>query len=139
MGYVFDASSILALTRRLEGKVIEIVKGNLTAPLILYEVGNAIWKECNLLKRLNMAEATKTLRFLTSLLKDMEILDAKDPNLTIEAFSNAVGLGITYYDSVYLTIAERVGGILVTDDDELSKAAKKKGIETLNSKSFPKS
>lgn len=139
MGYVFDASSILALTRRLEGKVIEIVKGNLTAPLILYEVGNAIWKECNLLKRLNMAEATKTLRFLTSLLKDMEVLDAKDPNLTIEAFSNAVGLGITYYDSVYLTIAERVGGILVTDDDELSKAAKKKGIETLNSKAFPKS
>lgn len=72
MSYIFDASSILALTRRLKGKVVEIVKGNLTAFLILYEVGNALWKERNLLKRLNVPEAIKTLKFPTSLLDMME-------------------------------------------------------------------
>lgn len=137
MSYVFDASSILALTRRLEGKVVEVMKGNLTAALALYEVGNALWKECSLLKRLKVPEAAKTLKFLVSLLDAMKIFDTEDSSLAVEALSNAMELNITYYDSVYLTIAGKVGGILVTDDEELLEAARKKDVKAFNSKVFP--
>lgn len=138
MSYVFDASGILALTRKLEGKVIEVMKGNLTATLALYEAGNALLKECSLLKRLRVPEATGTLKFLVSLLDVMKIFDIKDSTLAVEALSNAAELGITYYDSVYLTIAGRVGGFLVTDDEELLEAARRKGIKAFNSKALPK-
>lgn len=51
MSYVFDASSILASTRRLGEEIVELSKENFTSPLAYYEIGNALWKEYNLLQR----------------------------------------------------------------------------------------
>ena len=46
----------------------------------------------------------------------------------------AIKLGITYYDASYLAEAIRTGGVLVTDDEKLSKAAESIGLKTKTSR-----
>ena len=136
MIYIFDASSILALTREFGEKVIDFLKGNVTVSLALYEMGNVLWKECSLLKRLSVEEAVKTLDFVFSLDGVMRVLDVKSSRLGRCVLANAVKLNITYYDSVYLTVADEVKGVLVTDDTELARASRENGVKTLGSKEF---
>jgi len=136
MSYVFDASSVLVLTRELGEEVIDVVKGNVTADLIFYEVGNAVWKECRFFRRLSVTEAVKTLDFISSLLDVMEVFVVKDSGLGGKVLANAVKLEVSYYDAVYLTLAEEIGGVLVTDDTKLAEASKTKGVKTLRSESF---
>ena len=134
MSYVFDASSLLILARDLGEKAVDIVRRGITADLAIYEIGNALWKECTLLKRLSHEEALKALEFMAALLDIMETVDIR--NLINDVLRNASELNITYYDSTYLTIAEKTDGILVTDDERLSKASVKRGIKTLNTKAL---
>ena len=136
MSYTFDAGSILILTRELKEKVLDLVVGNFTASLVYYEVGNALWRECNLLGRLRINEATKALEFITSLLSFMEVIRVEDKGLEIKTLVNACELNITYYDAAYLIVAEKFCKILVTDDEKLTAAAREIGIETLSSKSL---
>lgn len=67
----------------------------------------------------------------------MKTFDAEDLSLVVKALSNAVELNITYYDSVYLTMAERVGGTLVTDDEELLEAARRRGVKSVQQQNLP--
>lgn len=136
MSYVFDASSILILTRELGEKAIDVINGNLTTSLTYYEVGNALWKECNLAKRLTVNEAIEVLKFIFSLLDLMEIAPITDEVLNIKTLSNATKLNITYYDAAYLTVAQETGKILVSDDKKLVTVSKNVGVKTLPSKTF---
>jgi len=136
MSYVFDASSILTLTRELGENVLDLVEKNFTSPLAYYEIGNGLWKECNLLKRLNLDEAVKALKFTFSLLHLMNVIDTEDISLGAKTLSNASKLDITYYDAAYLSIARELGKPLITDDEKLAIAAEKIGVRTLQSKSF---
>lgn len=126
MIYIFDANSILTLTREIGEKVVDVVRGNVTADLAFYEIGNALWKECHLHQRLSAKEAAKTLNFIRSLTGLMRVLDAKNSDFGERVLANALDLGITYYDSIYLTIAEKIKGTLVTDDEKLLDASRKK-------------
>ena len=134
MSYVFDASSLLILARDLGEKAVDIVRGGMTADLAIYEIGNALWKECTLLKRLSREEALRALEFMAALIDIMETVDIR--NLINDVLKNASKLGVTYYASTYLTIAEKTDGILVTDDERLSKASVKRGIKTLNTRTL---
>lgn len=136
MSYVFDAGSILFLTRELGEKVLDAVKQNSTTSLAYYEIGNALWKELNLLKRLNFNEATKALKAIFSLLKLMKVVHIENADLGAKTLSEASKLDITYYDAAYLVTAKELGGVLVTDDKKLATASKKIGVETLSSKTF---
>lgn len=136
MSYAFDAGSILILTRELGERVLDVVGGNSTASLAYYEAGNAIWKECNLLRRLGVDEAAKALEFTISLLSFMEVIQIKNKKLGVRTLSNACKLNITYYDAAYLSVAEDLGKVLVTDDEKLATAAKEIGVETLSSRSL---
>lgn len=136
MSYVFDAGSILFLTRELGEKVLDAVKQNSTTSLAYYEIGNVLWKELNLLKRLNFNEATKALKVIFSLLKLMKVIHIENADLGAKTLSEASKLDITYYDAAYLVTAKELSGILVTDDKKLATASKKIGVETLSSKSF---
>ena len=131
MSYVFDAGSILLLTRELGRSVVKIVENNLTADLAFYEIGNVLWKECRLLRRLESSEALKTLGFIRELMGIMKVLDVKIAGLGDDVLANAIKLRITYYDSVYLTLAKRFKAVLVTDDQELTRASGKLGVKTL--------
>jgi len=136
MSYVFDAGSLLLLTRELGGEVVGVIKKQMTASLAFYEIGNAIWKGCRLHKRLNVSEAQKTLSFVYALMNAMKVLDVNDSSLGSDVLANAVKLKITYYDSAYLTLAEKFKAVLVTDDKKLEKASIKAGIKTAASKDF---
>ena len=136
MSYAFDAGSILILTRELGEKVLDAIGQNFTISLAYYEIGNALWKECNLLRRLSVDEATKALEFTISLLNFMEVIQVKDVDLGVRTLSDACKLNITYYDAAYLSVAEDLGKVLVTDDEKLATAAKEIGVETLSSRSF---
>jgi len=136
LSYVFDASSILILTRELGEKVVDVMKGNLTTSLAYYALGNALWKECNLAKRLTVNEAIEVLKFAFSLLNLMKIVPITDGVLGVKTLSNATKLNITYYDAAYLTVAQETGKILVSDDKKLLTVSKNVGIKTSLSKTF---
>jgi predicted nucleic acid-binding protein len=136
LSYMFDASSILILTRELEEKVVDVMKGNLTSSLAYYEVGNALWKKCNLAKKLTLNEATEVLEFTLSLFKLMKIVHISDKDMGGKTLSNAAKLNITYYDAAYLTAAKETGKVLVSDDKKLTTASQKIGVKTLPSKAF---
>ncbi len=132
MSYVFDACSLLNLTRALADEVVDVLKGNLTVSLAYYEIANALWKEC-ILKRISVEEAVKTLRFIYSMLELMNVVQIKKVDIGTTTLSMAYKLNITYYDATYLNTAKELDKILVTDDEELRRKAERVGIKTLSS------
>jgi len=136
LSYVFDASSILILTRELGEKVIDVMKGNTTMSLAYYELGNALWKECTWTKRLTVDGASEALKFAFSLLDLMKIIHIRDADLGVKTLSNASKLKITYYDAAYLTAAQEVDKVLVSDDEKLIDASRRAEVKISPSKIF---
>lgn len=133
---MFDAGSILILASKLGEKVVDVMKENVTTSLAYYELGNAIWKECNLAKRLTVDEAVEVLKFVFSLLDLMQIIHIREADLSVKTLYNASKSNITYYDAAYLTVAQEIGKVLVSDDENLIATSKKLGIQTKPSKIF---
>jgi len=136
LSYVFDASSILILTSKLQEKVVDIMKENTTLSQAYYEIGNALWKECNPTKRLTLGEATEVLRSILSLFNKMKIVHIKTADMGNKTLSDANRLRITYYDAAYLTVAKELGKILITDDEKLISSSRKTRVKTSPSKIF---
>ena len=136
MSYVFDSCSLLNLTRALADGVIDVLKGNITVSLAYYEIGNALWKECNLYKRVSVEEVVKTLRFMYSMLGLMKVIHIEDVSFSINTFVIASKLNITYYDAAYLNVAKELDKVLVTDDKRLREIAEKINVKTLSSKNW---
>ncbi len=130
---LFDASSVFTLVRELGGKAPDMFGEGSTISLAYYEVGNALWRECFLLKRIVPKEATKLLKSMFAMLRAMDVAVLKDEGLGDAILNMAGKLDITYYDAAYLTVARKSGRILVTDDEKLAKAAKSLGVRTLTS------
>jgi len=102
--------------------------------LAYYETGDAIWRECFMPKRLALDEASKVLESVFTILRTMDMAKLEDEGLGSEILDVDVKLGITYCDSAYLTMAKRLGKILVTDDEKLARAAKRIGVTPMTSK-----
>jgi len=136
VSYVFDSCSLLNLTRALADGVIDVLKGNITVSLAYYEIGNALWKECNLYKRVSVEEVVKTLRFMYSMLGLMKVIHIEDVSFSINTFFIASKLNITYYDAAYLNVAKELDKVLVTDDKRLREIAEKINVKTLSSKNW---
>lgn len=132
--YLFDASSLLNITRELGEKVIDVVKNNFTISLAYYEIGNALWKECRLLRKLDLNSAIKTLRFMFSMFSKMTVIGIEEGGLGNSILTNAFKYSITYYDASYLSVAKKLDAILVSDDKELIKIAKKLKVNGITSK-----
>jgi len=136
VSYVFDACSLLNLTRALADEVIDVLKGNITVSLVYYEIGNTLWKECNLYKRISVEDAVKTLRFMYSMLSLMKVIRVEDVSFGINTLFMANKLNITYYDAAYLNVAKELDKVLVTDDKRLREIAEKINVKTLSSKNW---
>ncbi len=63
----------------------------------------------------------------------MEHIAQDNPQDSKQVLQNSITYDLTYYDSAYLTAAEKRGATLVTDDKKLSKAAHKADIPTIDS------
>ncbi|MGE5533713.1 MAG: type II toxin-antitoxin system VapC family toxin [Bacillota bacterium] len=130
--YLFDANAIFRLFRECPEKAIDMLMEGTTISLAYYELGNALWREAHLLKRISIEEAEKSLILVYAMLMRMKIVEV-DGEQGIEILHTASKCNLTFYDSAYLIAAKKTIKILVTDDNKLAKAAEPLGVKTLSS------
>jgi len=116
--HVLDTSSLLNLVRHLGSDSITYLKGNYILTLTIYEVGNAVWKEASLIKRISMDEARELLSSLEHVYTFMEVTQPRNLHTVLDT---AHLLGITFYDASYIIAAHELDASLVTDDKRLIK------------------
>ncbi len=137
--FLYDVSSIMLLVRELGERAPDLLVTGSTIPLAYYEAGNVVWKECFLHKRMSAEEAAKLLRTIFAVIQEMGIVRLENEELGAAILDLAGSLNVTYYDASYLLAARERRRTLVTDDKGLISAAKKMGIETMESTTFTKS
>ena len=118
MKLVFDASALLNLIRSAGSSAFNYLKGNYILSLTLYEIGNALWRETTLLKRISISEALSLLELISSICKIMNTINPRNNLLVLKL---AHELRITYYDSSYIIASYELNAGLVTDDEKLRK------------------
>ncbi|MCD6536050.1 MAG: type II toxin-antitoxin system VapC family toxin [Thaumarchaeota archaeon] len=116
MKYLFDASALLNLVRRLGEDSLKILRGNYILTLTIYEIGNALWRETRLLKKLTADEAEEIMKAVVALTKFMHVIEPEEP---IEVLRTSNKIETTFYDAAYMVVALRAGLMLVTDDKKL--------------------
>jgi len=122
---LFDSSAIFNLS--LQGKYDILVSGA-TIPLARYEIGNVLWKNYKIRKRISKKEAIEAGNVLFELIDSMEMVEPPLPS----AMRIAMEEGITFYDSSYVAAAVESGCDLITDDTKLREAASSK-VRTMGS------
>lgn len=126
MKLLYDASALLN-TIRLHGRdAYELLKSHLVLSLTKYEIGNALWREVSLLKRINSEEALEVIALIDDVLKVMGVVDPLDSALV---FKLACKLQITYYEASYVTASIENDAKLITDDAKLMRKMQD-GMET---------
>jgi len=116
MNLLFDSSAILNTVRNIGGNAISILKSNYILTLTIYEIGNAIWKEAKLQKRIGLNEALILISNISRILSKMRIIVIDNPAKVLRV---AYLMRITYYDASYITATAENNLILVTDDRKL--------------------
>lgn len=122
MKYLFDASALLNIVRRLGEKSLKILKENYILTLTIYEVGNALWRETKLMKKLTTDEAEEIMKAVIALTRIMKIIGPEDPTEILRTSNN---IGTTFYDTAYIVVALRRNLTLVTDDKKLATKIEK--------------
>ncbi len=123
---LFDSSAIISLCG--EKKIDKLLEG-WTLNLAFYEIGNAVWKQVRIHKKITINEAATVLEPLIELHRKMKKPKAEN---ALEIIKIAVEEGITYYDASYIHAAIENNLVLVTDDEKLVKTGKKH-TETITS------
>ncbi len=131
MIYILDASAgiEIALDKENAAKFhakLENATTVISSDLYKVETANVIWKyfKANLL---NKEEALRILRFCDELID--EYVDIASNNE--EALVESMRLNHPAYDLLYLTLARRRGGILLTLDKKLIKLAIENGVDVI--------
>jgi len=128
MRYLLDASALLPLiTRRGKLLISEASRANLaTTDLAIYEACNSLWKLASLLKFLSLDDALDVARILEDLVTRgiIQPIDFAKLNLS-GTLKIAYMESLTFYDTSYIMIAKNAEAVLVTEDEQLQKAAKK--------------
>ena len=127
---VLDSNAAIEIVlKREKGKIFERLVDEsdkvVSSELFRIEVANVLRKYYQG-KYLKKFECIKLLELAENL--NDEYIPIKDNNL--EALNEAIRLKFSAYDMLYLTIARRMGAMLVTLDNSLNVIAKKEGIDT---------
>ena len=115
---IFDASAILNL---LEEGTLPDFSESATINLALYEIGNAVWKQVHLTKRLNQSQGEKIILSASLLIDKMKYINID----VVNTLKIAVKEGLTFYDASYIQIAYSTRSELITDDKKLRDKAEK--------------
>jgi len=70
---LFDSNAIYKLIREYPENALDKLLENTTIYLAYYELGNALWRECLLMKRINIEEAEKSLGLMYAILERMQV------------------------------------------------------------------
>ena len=127
---VLDSNAAIEIVLNREkgnklGSLVEAAEKTVSSEFFRIEVANVIRKYYHG-KYLKKADCNKLLELAENLID--EFVPIKDNHL--EALNEAMRLNCTAYDMLYLTLARRMGGTLVTLDRPLNTIAKKEGIDT---------
>ncbi|MEM4487958.1 MAG: type II toxin-antitoxin system VapC family toxin [Desulfurococcaceae archaeon] len=118
--YLYDASVIIDLIKK--GKISAFHKGA-TLDLAVYEVLNAIWKECYLFKKIKPEALHQLVDVLSGVFNVLDIYTVR--GLEREVLNLALDERITVYDASYVLIAIKKSLVLATDDKKLADIASK--------------
>ncbi|MBS7642936.1 type II toxin-antitoxin system VapC family toxin [Candidatus Bathyarchaeota archaeon] len=118
--YLYNTGAVLNLVKR--GCVKVFVEG-CTIDLAIYEAINAVWKECYILKKINVEVVYKLIELLSKIFNILDSYSIRGSER--EVLEIAVKEGITVYDTSYIYIVVRDKLTLVTDDKKLINTAKK--------------
>ena len=130
--FLFDSNAIYKLIRETPDKALDKLIEGTTIDLAYYELGNALWRESLLLKRISKKEAEKSLELMYLMLSRMKVVKVNNEK-GAEILEAACKFNLTFYDSAYLVEAKRNSRILVSDDRRLVKAAEGFGVQTVSS------
>jgi len=129
---LFDSNAIYRLIRETPQDAVEKLLEGTTIYLAYYELGNALWRECLLLKRISIEEAETSLDLMYLILDRMQIASL-DNETGSEVLETAHKFNLTFYDTAYLIEAKKSRKTLVTDDNKLARAAENLGMKTSSS------
>jgi len=107
-----------------------------TTAIADYELGNAVWKVLHVLKKLTDDESRILLTAFHEAMLRLRVEPQLELSERLEVLGNADRLGISYYDSSYLTAAIRLEAMLVTEDKALTRAAAECGVPTTSAGSL---
>ncbi|XDF44268.1 type II toxin-antitoxin system VapC family toxin [Saccharolobus solfataricus] len=122
-GFLFDASALYPLLDYIDK--IDVKKIYILT-LTFYEVGNAIWKEYYIHKKVK-DPITLSMLF-NDLLRRFNVVE--DPPLD-KVMKVAIDKGLTYYDASYVYVADSLGLTLVSNNRELIRKANAITLEEL--------
>ena len=103
---LFDASSILTIVRELIDDSPD--KLAMKQPFFsLLEVGNALWRETFLLKRISQQQADTLLNEIYAIMDEMNVTTLQGEREGNAILDTACKLNLTFYDSAYLNEADK--------------------------------
>jgi len=114
MSYLFDSSAIFAAVKF---ERVDVVSGNYTLDLTKYELGNILWKESILHRRIDMEDSKRLIKIIkdiTGLTKVLKV-DCHEE----EILNAASKFEITFYDASYAYYTKEMGLTLITEDTKL--------------------
>ncbi len=87
MSVLLDASALLNVVRLLGPKALDYIRGCYELTLTPHEIGNAIWKETTLLKRLPIDEALMLLNLFSIVHRYLNIVSPQNGSSILRIFS----------------------------------------------------
>jgi len=127
MRYLLDASALLPLVTKFGRNLIARAARDwvATTDLAIYEACNSLWKLSSLLGSLSLKEGLETVNVIRELTETdtIHLIDQSDLDLAA-TLTFASEQKLTFYDASYVIIAEDHEATLVTQDEDLNKAAR---------------
>ncbi|BFH74794.1 type II toxin-antitoxin system VapC family toxin [Sulfurisphaera javensis] len=130
--YLLDTSALYPLLFKILTHEVNIdfISSSHILDLTIYELGNAIWKDAKLLKRIkDPLSVMRNFMIIISKMKTEKVTDY------VEVMLIAMERDLTFYDSAYVYVAESKGYTLITYDSELlNKCKNAKRLEDILNK-----
>jgi len=115
--FLFDASALYKLLTVYKDYTDKVSYKNIyILDLTFYEIGNAIWKDYYIFKRIN--NLIETSEVIYEILKEFNVIENLSL-LFIEIIKIAIEKNLTYYDASYVYASKNFGLILVSEDKDL--------------------
>jgi predicted nucleic acid-binding protein len=121
---------VAAALGKFGARAAPLLRGKVTLDLAPYELGNVIWKQVLLEKRMTVETAEERVADLSKILKSMRVVGIGEEGDMKEVMRLATRANITFYDASYLYAAMRDAMTLVTEDRDLGAVARREGVRT---------
>ncbi|MFP3167067.1 MAG: type II toxin-antitoxin system VapC family toxin [Candidatus Nanopusillus sp.] len=118
--FLFDASALykfLTVYKNYTNKIdYNYIYNIYILDLTFYEIGNTIWKDYYIFKRIN--NPIETSETIYEILKEFNVIENLSLSFT-EIIKIAIEKNLTYYDASYVYASKIFGLILVSEDKDL--------------------